>query len=118
MLVLASCNHQKSKLRAVAGAEGFWVAELRVRQLKIVSKSCFGIYVQIIAIVGILLGQSLLKLSQSHTYIVFLSHLQVHAPAGRSRARVAPYAPWRQPIRLQDRRNRWDRGANSPTPHR
>ena len=39
---LASCDHQKSKLRAVAGAEGFWVAELRVRQLKIGSKSCFG----------------------------------------------------------------------------
>ena len=38
----ASCDHQKSKLRAVAGAEGFWVAELRVRQLKIGSKSCFG----------------------------------------------------------------------------
>jgi hypothetical protein len=29
------------------GAEGFWVAELRVRQLKIGSKSCFGIYTQI-----------------------------------------------------------------------
>ena len=25
----------------VVGAEGFWVAELRVRQLKIGSKSCF-----------------------------------------------------------------------------
>ena len=25
-----------------AGAEGFWVAELRVRQLKIGSKSCLG----------------------------------------------------------------------------
>ena len=36
---LASCDHQKSKLRAVAGAEEFWVAELRVRQLKIGSKS-------------------------------------------------------------------------------
>ena len=35
------CDHQKSKLRVVAGAEGFWVAELRVRQLKIGSKSCF-----------------------------------------------------------------------------
>ena len=33
-----------SKLRVVAGAEGFLVAELRVRQLKIGSKSCFGIY--------------------------------------------------------------------------
>ena len=40
MVALASCDHQKSKLRAVAGAEGFWVAELRVRQLKIGSKSC------------------------------------------------------------------------------
>ena len=42
MVALASCDHQKSKLRTVAGAEGFWVAELRVRQLKIGSKSCFG----------------------------------------------------------------------------
>ena len=41
MLVLASCDHQKSKLGAVAGAEGFWVAELQLRQLKIGSKSCF-----------------------------------------------------------------------------
>ena len=40
-IVVASCDHQKSKLRAVAGADGFWVAELRVRQLKIGSKSCF-----------------------------------------------------------------------------
>ena len=39
---LASCDHQKSKLRAVAGAELCWVAELRVRQLKIGRKSCFG----------------------------------------------------------------------------
>ena len=38
-VALASCDHQKSKLRAVA--EGFWVAELRVRQLKIGRKSCF-----------------------------------------------------------------------------
>ena len=38
---VASCDHQKSKLRAVAGAEGFWVAELRVRQLKIGRKSWF-----------------------------------------------------------------------------
>ena len=35
-----SCDHQKSKLGAVA--DGFWVAELRVRQVKIGSKSCFG----------------------------------------------------------------------------
>ena len=38
---LASCDHQKSQLRAVAGVEGFWVAELRVWQLKIGRKSCF-----------------------------------------------------------------------------
>ena len=36
----ANCDHQNSKLRAVAGAEGFRVAELRVRQLKIGRKSC------------------------------------------------------------------------------
>ena len=41
------CVHHNIKLRAVAGAEEFWVAELRVRQLKIGSKSCFGIYQQI-----------------------------------------------------------------------
>ena len=40
-VAVASCDHQKSNLRAVAGVEGFWVAELRVRQLKIDSKSCF-----------------------------------------------------------------------------
>ena len=40
-LGLASFDHQKSKLRAVAGAEGFWVAELWVWQLKIGRKSCF-----------------------------------------------------------------------------
>ena len=40
-VTLASCDHQKSKLRVVAGAEELWVAELRVRQLKIGSKSCF-----------------------------------------------------------------------------
>ena len=38
----ANCDHQNRKLRAVAGAEGFRVAELRVRQLKIGCKSCFG----------------------------------------------------------------------------
>ena len=38
----ANCDHQNSKLRAVAGAEGFRVAELRVRQLKIGRKSCLG----------------------------------------------------------------------------
>ena len=37
----ANCDPQNSKLRTVAGAEGFWVAELRVQQLKIGSKSCF-----------------------------------------------------------------------------
>jgi hypothetical protein len=26
-IAVASCNHQKSKLRAVAVADGFWVAE-------------------------------------------------------------------------------------------
>ena len=36
----ANCDHQNSKLCAVAGAEVFWVAELRVRQLKIGRKSC------------------------------------------------------------------------------
>ena len=40
----ASCDHQKSKLLAVAVAERFWVAELRVRQFKIGRKSCFGDY--------------------------------------------------------------------------
>ena len=40
-VALAICEHQKSKLRSDAGVEGFWVAELRVRQLKIGSKSCF-----------------------------------------------------------------------------
>ena len=38
---VASCDHQKSKLRAVA--DGFWVAELRVRKVKIGSKSCLAI---------------------------------------------------------------------------
>ena len=37
----ANCDHQNSKLRPVAGAEGFRFAELRVRQLKIGRKSCF-----------------------------------------------------------------------------
>ena len=33
---------KKASLRAVAGAKGFWVAELRVWKLKIVGrKSCF-----------------------------------------------------------------------------
>ena len=40
--MLANCDQLNSKLRVVAGAEGFWVVELRVRQLKIGSKSCFG----------------------------------------------------------------------------
>ena len=44
-VALASCDHQKSKLRAVAGAERFWVAGLRVRQLKIGSKSCFAYFI-------------------------------------------------------------------------
>ena len=42
LIKFASCDHQKSKLRTVAGAEGFGVAGLWVRQLKIGSKSCFG----------------------------------------------------------------------------
>ena len=40
----ANCDHQNSNLRAVAGAEGFWVAELQVRQLKKGRKSCFDVY--------------------------------------------------------------------------
>ena len=32
---VASCNHQKSKLHMVEGEDGFWVAELRVQQVKI-----------------------------------------------------------------------------------
>ena len=41
VLALATCDHQKCKLRAAVGAEGFWVAELRGQQLKIGCKSCF-----------------------------------------------------------------------------
>ena len=41
IIKVASCDCQKCKLCAVAGAEGLWVAELRVRQLKIGRKSCF-----------------------------------------------------------------------------
>ena len=41
-VAVASCDHQKSKLRAVA--EGFWVAELRVRQVKIGRNSSFVIF--------------------------------------------------------------------------
>ena len=37
----ASCNHIKCKLCTVGAAEGFLVAELRVRQIKIGPKSCF-----------------------------------------------------------------------------
>ena len=40
----ASCDYQKCKLCAVAGAKGFWVEELRVRQVKIGRKSCFALY--------------------------------------------------------------------------
>ena len=40
----ANCDYQNRKLRAVAGAEGFRIAELRVRQLKIGRKSCLGNY--------------------------------------------------------------------------
>ena len=38
--MVASCDQQKSKLHAVA--DGLWVVELRVRQVKIGSKSCYG----------------------------------------------------------------------------
>ena len=38
-VAVASWDHQKSKLHTVA--DGFWVAELRVQQVKIGSKSCF-----------------------------------------------------------------------------
>ena len=38
----ARCDHQKSKLCAVEVADGFWVVELWVRQVKIGSKSYFG----------------------------------------------------------------------------
>ena len=41
VLVLTSCDHQKSKLCAVA--DHFWVAELQVWQVKIGRKSCFGV---------------------------------------------------------------------------
>ena len=41
-VAVANCDHQNSKLRRVAGAEGFWVSGLRVQQLKIGRKSCFG----------------------------------------------------------------------------
>ena len=44
MVALASCDHQKCKLRAIVSVEGFWVVELRVRQLKIGRKSCFAKY--------------------------------------------------------------------------
>ena len=41
----ASCDHQKSKLLAVAGAVGFWVTKLQVRQVKIGHKSYFGVFI-------------------------------------------------------------------------
>ena len=44
-VALASCDHQKCKLRVVAGAE------LRVRQLKIGRKSCFGNFLWIVSTV-------------------------------------------------------------------
>ena len=40
-LQLPVATIKKSKLRAVAVSDGFWVAELRVRQVKIGHKSCF-----------------------------------------------------------------------------
>ena len=42
VVALASCDHQKCKLRMVADAKGFWIVELRVQQLIIGRKSCFG----------------------------------------------------------------------------
>ena len=42
-VAVASCDHQKSKLREVAVANDFWVAELRMRQVKIGRKSCFAV---------------------------------------------------------------------------
>ena len=33
-------------MRAIAVVDGFWVVEVRVRQVKIGSKSCFGYYIQ------------------------------------------------------------------------
>ena len=63
-VTLASCDHQKSKLRTVAGAEGFWVAELRVRQLKIGSKSCFGLNRYVVSIYYV--SQILTLSSQLH----------------------------------------------------
>ena len=51
-VAVASCHHQKSKLQAVEGAEVFWVAELRVQQLKIVSKSCFEFYIHKIQLIS------------------------------------------------------------------
>ena len=41
----ASLDHEKCKLHAVAGAEGFWVAKLQVWKVKIGRKSCFDIYI-------------------------------------------------------------------------
>ena len=40
-VAVVSYDLQKSKFRAVAGAVGFWVTELQVRQGKIGLKSCF-----------------------------------------------------------------------------
>ena len=50
----ANCDHQNRKLRAVAGGEGFRVAELRVRQLKIGSKSCFAKYNDLLGVRSVL----------------------------------------------------------------
>ena len=51
-VAVASCDHQKSKLRAVAVAEGFWVAELQVRQVKIGRNSSFDTYVEFSVIIN------------------------------------------------------------------
>ena len=42
---VANCEHHKWKLRQLAVAEGFLVAELRVWQVKIGRKSCFVNYI-------------------------------------------------------------------------
>ena len=40
-VAFASCDHLKCMLHAVAGPEGFWDAELRLRQFIIGCQSCF-----------------------------------------------------------------------------
>ena len=45
-VAVARCDHQKSKLRAVAVADGFWVKKLRVWQVMLWSKVCTIIFLQ------------------------------------------------------------------------